>query len=61
LRALGECAAPPVAIEWVAQGKSAKGKAYENYYLLLFEVKNGRIQAIREYVDTLYAKEVLFS
>jgi ketosteroid isomerase-like protein len=27
----------------------------------MFEVKNGKIQAIREYVDTLYAKEVLFS
>jgi ketosteroid isomerase-like protein len=53
----GDC----VAVEWVARGKSAKGKAYENYYHLMFEVKNGKIQAIREYVDTLYAKEVLFS
>ena len=50
-----------VAVEWVARGKSAKGKSYENYYHLMFEVKNGKIQAIREYVDTLYAKEVLFS
>ncbi len=50
-----------VAVEWVARGKSAKGKNYENYYHLMFEVKNGKIQAIREYVDTLYAKEVLFS
>ena len=50
-----------VAVEWVARGKSAKGKPYENYYHLMFEVKNGKIQAIREYVDTLYAKEVLFS
>jgi len=53
----GDC----VAVEWVARGKSAKGKPYENYYHLMFEVKNGKIQAIREYVDTLYAKEVLFS
>jgi uncharacterized protein len=53
----GDC----VAVEWVARGKSAKGKNYENYYHLMFEVKNGKIQAIREYVDTLYAKEVLFS
>jgi len=50
-----------VAVEWVARGKSAKGKTYENYYHLMFEVKNGQIQAIREYVDTLYVKEVLFS
>ena len=50
-----------VAVEWVARGKSAKGKNYENYYHLMFEVRNGKIHAIREYVDTLYAKEVLFS
>jgi ketosteroid isomerase-like protein len=53
----GDC----VAVEWVARGKSAKGKDYENYYHVMFEVKNGKIQAVREYVDTLYAKEVLFS
>jgi uncharacterized protein len=50
-----------VAVEWIARGKSAKGKNYENYYHLMFEVRNDKIQAIREYVDTLYAKEVLFS
>ena len=53
----GDC----VAVEWIARGKSAKGKAYENYYHVMFEVKNGKIQTVREYVDTLYAKEVLFS
>lgn len=53
----GDC----VAVEWIARGKSAKGKPYENYYNVVFEVKNGKIQAVREYVDTLYAKEVLFS
>lgn len=53
----GDC----VAVEWIARGKSAKGKSYENYYNVVFEVKNGKIQAVREYVDTLYAKEVLFS
>jgi ketosteroid isomerase-like protein len=50
-----------VAVEWIARGKSAKGKNYENYYHLMFEVRNSKIQAVREYVDTLYAKEVLFS
>jgi len=53
----GDC----VAVEWVARGKTAKGKAYENYYHIMFEVKNGKLQTVREYVDTLYAKEVLFS
>lgn len=53
----GDC----VAVEWIARGKTAKGKPYENYYHVMFEVKNGKVQTIREYVDTLYAKEVLFS
>ena len=53
----GDC----VAVEWIARGKTAKGKNYENYYNVVFEVKNNKIQAVREYVDTLYAKEVLFS
>jgi ketosteroid isomerase-like protein len=50
-----------VTVEWIARGKSAKGKPYENYYNVMFEVKNGKVQTVREYVDTLYAKEVLFS
>ena len=50
-----------VAVEWIARGKTVKGKQYENYYNVVFEVKGNKIQAIREYVDTLYAKEVLFS
>lgn len=53
----GDC----VAVEWIARGKSAKGSPYENYYNVVFEVKNDKIQTVREYVDTLYAKEVLFS
>jgi hypothetical protein len=36
-------------------------RIYENYYHLMFEVTNGKVSAVREYVDTLYAKDVLFS
>lgn len=53
----GDC----IAVEWIARGKTAKGKSYENYYHIMFEVKNGKVQTVREYVDTLYAKDVLFS
>src|SRR5215831_8253935 len=35
-----------VAVEWIARGKTAKGKDYENYYHLMFEVRNDRIQAV---------------
>lgn len=50
-----------VAVEWVAHGKSAQGPRYGNYYHLLtgFAVRDGKIQAIRDHRDMLYAKEVL--
>ena len=50
-----------VAVEWMAHGTSAKGKAYDNHYHVLFELHDGKIKAVREYVDTLYANDVLFS
>lgn len=50
-----------VAVEWIAKGKSAKGKTYENYYHVRFDLKGKKIHAVREYVDTLYAKDVAFS
>ena len=50
-----------VAVEWVAKARSAAGAAYENYYHVRFDLQDGKIQAVREYVDTLYAKDVVFS
>ena len=50
-----------VAVEWIATATTAKGKPYKNYYHVRFDVKDGRIQAVREYVDSLYAKDVLFA
>ena len=50
-----------VAVEWIAKATTAKGKTYENYYHVRFDLKDKKIQAVREHVDTLYAKEVLFA
>jgi uncharacterized protein len=50
-----------VAVEWISRAKTAKGRDYENYYSVMFEVKNSKIQTVREYVDMLYVKEMLFS
>lgn len=50
-----------VAVEWIAKATTAKGQAYENFYHVRFDVRDGKIQAVREYVDTLYAKDVLFA
>ena len=44
-----------VAVEWIAKATTAKGKAYENYYHVRFDVKDKKIQAVREYVDIVVA------
>jgi ketosteroid isomerase-like protein len=50
-----------VAVEWIVNAKTAKGMTYENYYHVRFDLKDKKIHAIREYLDSLYAKEVLFA
>lgn len=47
-------------VEWRVRATSARGAAYENHYCVIFEVAGGRIVAVREYVNTEYAKRVLF-
>ncbi|MGI0149972.1 MAG: nuclear transport factor 2 family protein, partial [Thermoplasmata archaeon] len=49
-----------VAAEVKIKGKSAKGRDYDNHYHFLFEIKNGKVKGVKEYVDTLYAQRVLF-
>jgi ketosteroid isomerase-like protein len=48
-----------VAVEAESYGETATGKVYNNLYHFLFEVRDGKIQAVREYLDTMHAKEVL--
>ena len=48
-----------VAVEAESYGETANGKIYNNLYHFLFEVRGGKIQAVREYLDTMHAKEVL--
>lgn len=50
-----------VAVEWITSRKTLNGRDYVNYFHGLFQVRGGKIQSLREYLDTLYAKEVLFS
>jgi uncharacterized protein len=50
-----------VALEWITRGRTASGTDYENFYSAIFVVRGGRIHAVREYTDTLYAKNVLFA
>jgi uncharacterized protein (TIGR02246 family) len=50
-----------VALEWITRGRTASGSDYENFYSAIFVVRDDRIQAVREYTDTLYASNVLFA
>jgi ketosteroid isomerase-like protein len=47
-----------VALEAESYGEAAKGKIYQNQYHFLVEVRNSKIQAVREYMDTMHAREV---
>lgn len=49
------------AAQLVIDGRTAKGEPYHNHYHFAFRVRDGRICAVREYVDTLYAQQKLFS
>jgi ketosteroid isomerase-like protein len=48
-----------VALEAESYGETASGNIYNNQYHFLVEVRDGKIQAVREYFDTMHAKEVL--
>jgi len=49
-----------VILELTNRGKVSNGKFYENEYCFVFELENGKIRRIREYVDTQKAKDILF-
>ena len=43
-----------VAAETEAHGKLANGKPYDNRYAWIFEIRDGKVYAVREYMDTGY-------
>ncbi len=40
--------------------KNVDGKVYLNHYSFWMDVRDGKICRVREYLDTLYAQQVLF-
>jgi uncharacterized protein len=50
-----------VAVEAESYGKMKNGKVYKNQYHFLFVVQNGKIQQVKEYLDTMHANDVLCS
>jgi hypothetical protein len=49
-----------VAVEAESHAKMRNGKVYQNKYHFLLEIRDGKIQAVKEYLDTTHAEQVLF-
>jgi ketosteroid isomerase-like protein len=45
--------------EWNTKARTARGDEYDNNYNIMFELRDGKIVAVREYSDTGYAKRKL--
>ncbi|MFJ2866568.1 nuclear transport factor 2 family protein [Kitasatospora sp. NPDC087314] len=52
---------PQAVAEWTTKGTAANGAAYENHCLGVFTVEDGRITAVREYLDTDHVARTLLA
>lgn len=50
-----------VVLQWTSRARTRDGRPYENGCIGVFTVREGKIQHVREYMDTLYASEVAFT
>jgi uncharacterized protein len=48
-----------VIAELVNRGKLFNGRDYENEYCFIFELENGKVRRIREYVDTAKVRDLM--
>lgn len=50
-----------VALEWRVRARTAAGAPYDNHYCGIFVVRDGKIAAVREYLDSGRAARLLFA
>ena len=50
-----------VVLQWTSRARTRDGRPYENGCIGVFTIREGRIQQVREYMDTLYARDVAFA
>jgi hypothetical protein len=50
-----------VVAEWTSRAQTVDGAPYENHCIGVFRVRDGLIQSVREYMDTLYASQIAFA
>ena len=48
-----------VVLQWTSRARTSGGQPYENGCIGIFTVRDGRIEAVREYMDTLYLSNAL--
>ena len=48
-------------LQWTSRARTRDGRPYENGCIGVFTIHDGKIQDVREYMDTLYASEVAFT
>ncbi len=41
----------------IIRGTTTKGEQYENYYLIICTLKDGKVDRVQEYMDTAYANK----
>jgi len=49
-----------VVLQWTSRARTRDGRRYENDCIGVFTIRTGKIQAVREYMDTLYAHNTAF-
>ena len=54
------CEGDTVALEWRVRARTAGGEPYLNDYCGFFVIRDGKIAAVREYLDSRYAARLLF-
>ena len=47
-----------VVLQWTSRARTRDGRPYENGCIGVFTVRDGKIETVREYMDTLYASSV---
>ena len=50
-----------VAVEARSRGELRNGRRYENEYHVLMTIRDGKIAAAREYMDTLHVKDIWYT
>jgi ketosteroid isomerase-like protein len=49
-----------VVVEYHARGRTRRGRDYDTTYYYVVDLRDGRIQSVRQSLDTLYTRQTLY-